>query len=104
MQHTRLKEQAMRLTQPLYEGDGYVHADYAARRESQTDAIAIERAARQLRAATLAALVERFFDWLDRGARNARRRRLEQYLARSTDAADLEHRMRELERRGELLG
>lgn len=42
--------------------------------------------------------ISRFFDWLNSTAANAERRRKEAYLAQATDAADLEYRIRELER------
>lgn len=44
-------------------------------------------------------IVKRLFAWLERNARAAREREIESYLAQATDAADLENRMRRLERR-----
>jgi hypothetical protein len=64
------------------------------------DLQAIEARARALRAEAIrtwvASLVERLTQWLESG----RRRRDEEYLAKSQTHAELEARMRELERRG----
>ncbi|MDX1376381.1 MAG: DUF3563 family protein, partial [Burkholderiales bacterium] len=57
--------------------------------------------ARQARAQYVGALLRRLFDWVEGGARRARERRVERYLAGASDLADLEHRMRTLARRGE---
>jgi hypothetical protein len=43
--------------------------------------------------------ISRFFDWLNSAVSDAERRRNEAYLSHATDAADLEYRIRELERR-----
>jgi len=43
--------------------------------------------------------ISRFFDWLNHAVANAERNRNEAYLSQATDAADLEYRIRELERR-----
>jgi hypothetical protein len=42
--------------------------------------------------------ISRFFGWLNRAVANAERKRNEAYLAQATDTADLEHRIRQLER------
>lgn len=63
------------------------------------DLKAVEARAHRLRAEYLGGLLRRFFDWLERDARRARHRRIEQYLAGATDLADLEQRMRMLARR-----
>lgn len=106
----------MKFASPLYEGDGYFHtrlatkrvAGAAARAAKSADARAqgsgIWRTALILLARAIAALVERFFAWIERSAIEARRREVERYLAQSTDVCDLEHRMKLLERRGELFG
>lgn len=44
-------------------------------------------------------LISRFFDWLDRSARDARERELDRYLSDSSDLADLERRLRMIGRR-----
>jgi hypothetical protein len=44
--------------------------------------------------------ISRFFDWLNSTVANAERKRDEAYLSQATDSADLEVRIRELERRG----
>jgi hypothetical protein len=65
-----------------------------------TDLAEIEARARALRAEMIAAwfarLGERLTNWLEA----ARRRRAEEYLARAQSHAELEARLRELERRG----
>jgi|GEM_PF-1540265 len=63
------------------------------------DLRAVEAHAHRLRAEYLGGLLRRLFDWLERDARRARQRRIEQYLASATDLADLEQRMRMLARR-----
>jgi hypothetical protein len=44
-------------------------------------------------------IIDRLMSWLENSARTARERELEKYLSQATDAADLENRMRTLERR-----
>ncbi len=82
--------------QIMYEGDGILRGPQ--------NAADIDRRARRLRAFSIAALVNSLFDWAEAWARAAWRRRAEAYLAQATDLADLEQRMRRLERRGELFG
>jgi hypothetical protein len=48
-------------------------------------------------------LLQHIFGWLERNVRSAREREVERYLGEATDLADLERRMQELTRRGELL-
>ena len=43
-------------------------------------------------------LVQRLFAALERGAQRLREREIESYLSEATDAADLENRLRRLER------
>lgn len=68
--------------------------------EDSLDLQVIEARARAMRAEAIrvwfAGLVERLTTWME----SARRRRDEEYLARSQSHAELEARMRELERRG----
>ena len=104
----------MRLTAPLYEGDGLIRsgpayggdappASESTPREApelELDVAEVEARARALRAAYIGALLgrlwERFEAWLESG----RRAREEAYLARAENLADLEARMRRLEREG----
>jgi len=60
----------------------------------------IEARARALRAETIRAWVAGLGERLTRWLESARRRRDEEYLAQSQSHAELEARMRELERRG----
>jgi len=119
----------MKLQLPLYEGDsiirygpttsrdpvaGHQQADYTpkmpqrSRRPAATggaalDIAEIEARARALRAAAIAEMVSRAWTWLGTYFERARRRREEEYLARSQNLAELEHRLRKLEREGHLL-
>ena len=64
------------------------------------DMIAIEARARAMRAAMIARWFARLGDRLSRWLESGRRRSDEAYLARAQTHAELEARMRELERRG----
>ncbi len=44
-------------------------------------------------------IVNRLIAWLERNAHAVREREIESYLSQAIDAADLENRLRELERR-----
>ena len=59
--------------------------------------VVIERARRE-RNEEVARLVRRFFAWIEAGFESARRRDVDRLLSRSTDLADLERRMRDMER------
>ncbi len=87
----------MRYAGPFYEGDGIIH-DWVASQRAAGMAARIAKAA-DGRLPGVWALVERFFSWLERSAYDARQRDLERYLATSSDLADLERRMKALERR-----
>ncbi|MGQ0653140.1 MAG: DUF3563 family protein [Betaproteobacteria bacterium] len=43
--------------------------------------------------------VQKLVGWLERNAQAARERDIENYLSQATDLADLENRLRQLERR-----
>jgi hypothetical protein len=117
----------MRVTGPLYEGDGLIHRWVGSKRvagalaksanRAQRDAeklpnanrqisdfASIERAARQMRAEAIAWFVRNALERIERWARRARQRDSDAFLAQSTDLADLERRIRLLERRSTLLG
>ena len=77
----------MKFTGPFYEGDGYIHRRFATKlaagaasriaKSAEGRALSARgmgRLALKLRARTLSALVGRFFAWMERGAREARRR------------------------------
>jgi hypothetical protein len=99
---------------PIYEGDGLLRdtlARAAARAPAGGERAAteslepshdqiqeIERLARQLRADVIADFVVGAFRWIERVLWRAQRRDVEHYLSQATDAADLERRMRSLER------
>ena len=63
----------------------------------------IEARARALRAVAIAEMAGRAWTWLGTYFERARRRRQEEYLARSQSLAELEYRLRKLERQGQLL-
>jgi uncharacterized protein DUF3563 len=97
----------MRITYPLYEGDGYLHfRKPVTARKAETpagvDMRAIEERARALRREVIAGLISRFGRWLEAKLQSGRRREVEAYLAQSTDHADLERRLRDVERRSQL--
>lgn len=112
---------------PIYEGDGLLREalENAARKpaaerraESPIEAFdpaseeirAIERRAREMRAEVAAGMFSRFFGKvfgaLGRWFERAHQRDIERYLSKATDNADLERRLREVERTGhaDLLG
>lgn len=73
---------------------------------SHADVQEIERRARALRAELIAHRFARFGRWIERAFWRAGQRDVEYYLSQATDAADLERRMRRLERlpRADALG
>jgi hypothetical protein len=77
---------------------GFVQRDSAA-----IDLARIEARARALRAAAIAELASQFWTWLGGALERGRRRREEEYLARAQNIAELEARLRNLERQGRLL-
>ncbi len=119
----------MKLQLPLYEGDSIIRygpttspEPVADQRQAHStpnlsqrskaripasvpalDIAAIEAQARALRAEAIADLVTRAWAWFGSYFERQRRRRDEEYLARSKNLAELEHRLRKLERQGQLL-
>jgi hypothetical protein len=99
---------------PIYEGDGLLRDALAraaapaptGRERPATESLEpphaeiaeIERLARQMRADAIADFFAGVFRWLDRVLWRAQQRDVEHYLSQATDAADLERRMRTLER------
>ena len=96
----------MRITYPLYEGDGYLHyrdtTPAKPRASEGVDMRALDQRARALRRETLAALFARLGQWLEAALQSGRRRDVEAYLAKATDHADLERRLRDIERKDQL--
>jgi hypothetical protein len=69
------------------------------------DMMAIEREARAMRARVMAMMIRRAWRAIERAVWRMRQRDLEKYLAQSSNLADLERRIRDLERnRGSGLG
>ena len=78
---------------------------YMDRELTHEDFMAIERDARELRARVIALMFRRIGRAIERAAWRARQRDIEKYLAKSSDHADLERRIRDLEHgRGTGLG
>jgi hypothetical protein len=112
MQHiAKERTHIMRTAVPLYEGDGYLHY----RRDAEVkapvqraaeagdlDLQAVEQRARALRRETIARLFRRLGQWIETKLRNGKQRDVEAYLAKATDHADLERRLREVERKNPL--
>jgi hypothetical protein len=67
------------------------------------DSFEIERRARALRAAAMRSALVSLWRWVERSFEAARRRREEEYLARSQSIVELEARLRKLERGGQLV-
>jgi hypothetical protein len=70
---------------------------------SLADRLEIERRARALRAAAIRSAFVSLWAWVKRSTDTARRRQAEAYLARAESIAELEVRLRKLERTGHLL-
>jgi hypothetical protein len=76
-----------------------------ARDLAHEDIMAIEREARAMRARVVALMFRQVGRAIERAVWRARQRDVEKYLAKSSDLADLERRMREIEQgRGSSLG
>jgi Protein of unknown function (DUF3563) len=93
---------------PMYEGDGYIrdglgtHLEPVLAADTITGQIplsalaVLERDARRERSAYLLALLVRIGAWFKAIPARARETEAERYLAKSTDLADLERRIRRL--------
>jgi hypothetical protein len=112
----------MRFEGPLYEGDGLIRpgpafandqrggietavqepkiAQRSTRPERKVDLVEIESRARKMRAEFIGSWLARLGAWVTGWLESASRRRAEEYLARAQSHAELESRMRDLERRG----
>ncbi len=99
------------LSIPLYEGDGYLRfpeksmapassgsTPASAELTQPIDGRTVEKQARILRAVVIGSVIERVFNWLDQKYLRARWRDVDAFLAQSTDHADLERRLKQLER------
>jgi len=91
---------------PLYEGDGFIHAGPAACPadprvpESLRD---LERRARKLRGETIARLSAQAVAWVRRRLLYSRDAAIDEYLSHASSLADVERRLREIERNGSFL-
>ena len=94
---------------PMYEGDGYFHAGSkvepvpaATTTPAEVAPVPeikeLEAAARRLRNEAVAAMIAKAIAWFKRLPGRAQTRSDEQFLGDSVDHADLERRMRQLER------
>ena len=71
---------------PMYEGDGLIHSDLAAGVSPRWEAVAD--------------LLGGFVGWIRAKSRHAQGSALDNYLARASSLADIERRLREVERDG----
>ena len=99
----------MSLTLPLYEGDSIIHRPPRRKLAVSRSRTAVRTVRHPARPGGLLRLYRAFGhaiakagDWLEDFASSARRREIEAYLSVATDHADLERRMRDLERRDSL--
>ncbi len=90
---------------PMYEGDGFIRQGMSSNEASTTASLLdsgelnrLETEARRIRAEYVGGLIKRLMQWLQEIPRAATRSRAERYLAGSTDHADVERRIRTLER------
>lgn len=111
----------MRFEGPLYEGDGLIRPGPAFANDQRggveapvqepkmvqrgtskrtVDLVEIESRARKMRAEFIGGWLARLGAWVTGWLESASRRRAEEYLARAQSHAELESRMRDLERRG----
>lgn len=111
----------MRFEGPLYEGDGLIRPGPAFANDQRggveapvqepkmvqrgtskrtVDLVEIESRARKMRAEFIRGWLARLGAWVTGWLESASRRRAEEYLARAQSHAELESRMRDLERRG----
>lgn len=97
---------------PMYEGDGFIHAGPTAsnaanpptRKPENSPGIGeIEHQARKMRGEVIAELIGNFVAWVRRKALESRSAALDDYLSHSTSLADIERRLREVERNGSFL-
>jgi Protein of unknown function (DUF3563) len=95
----------MRVAYPLYEGDGYLHFRATKTAKPATvgvDVRALDERAHALRREAISGLFARLGQWLETVLQSGRRRDVEAYLAKATDHADLERRLRDVERKDQL--
>jgi len=90
---------------PMYEGDGYIHPSprqfpSEVAPQSEDHLHGVQQDSRKPHTGTARALLSMVADWLERVLRHPRRKALEDYLARSSDLADLERRLQRIERGG----
>src|SRR5258708_5197391 len=90
---------------PMYEGDSYIHPSpvrFPSEVPSQGEnhLHRVRQDSPKPRIGGLRAPSLMIADWLDRVLRHPRRRALEDYLAHSSDLADLERRLQRIERDG----
>jgi hypothetical protein len=95
------KGNTMKLSIPLYEGDGYLHYHRDARIVALGEQPVAQKATR-VHGRKDSSLLKKLANWLDRQLQSVPRREVESYLEKSKDHADLERRMREIERKGRL--
>lgn len=97
---------------PVYEGDGFIHAGLPAHSTVNSPGRQAKRApgirdpegeAWRLRGEVIADLLCKCAAWARRKALQSRSAALDEYLSHSTSLADIERRLREVERNGSFL-
>jgi hypothetical protein len=91
---------------PMYEGDGYLHRSpvpFPSEPPAQSENHPSRPDHRKPNTGAARALPLRIADWLERVLQHPRRKALEDYLARSSDLADLERRLQRIERDGRFI-
>lgn len=96
---------------PMYEGDGFIHAGLTAGRapdptrsgEGRRRVRDPEGEAWRLRGEFIADLLGKLVAWVRHKAMQSRSAALDDYLSRSTSLADIERRLRQVERNGSFL-
>lgn len=92
---------------PMYEGDGFIRPGLATDQVPTTPSASLRESgelrsleveARRLRAEYVSGLIKGLMAWARDLPRGATRSRAEHYLSKSTDHADVERRIRTLER------
>ena len=75
-----------------------IHPSRAETETITVNTFELEREAGVLRTAAIGSALVRFWSWVERLFETGRRRRVEEYLARAQSVAELEARLRKLER------
>jgi len=101
----------MKIRLPLYEGDGYLHyrgelvettAPVQQPTPMQMQVPVIEQRAREFPSVAASEVFRRLAGWIELKIGKVKRRDIDAYLSQSTGHADLERRLKEIERNSQL--